>query len=725
MGRKTILWLSIAVAVGACVKQPQTPHTTGDQVAVQPNGEAVNAAETQEPVNPFFAVWDTPFGVPPFDKIKSEHFLPAFKRAVEIQKEEIGAIVANEADPTFENTLEAIEESGELLSKVKPVFLSLLGSDTTDELQQIATEVKPMLAKHKDDILLNQQLFEKIKSIHEKQKYLSLSAEQTSLLQEYYKDFVRGGADIDEAGRKQLRDINKDLSLLTLNFSQNLLKENQQFEMVLETPEDLAGLPDPIIASAAQAAKARGHEGKWVFTLDKPSFIPFLQYSTRRDLREKIFKGYVNRSDNNDKFDNKENIRRITELRIQKAQLLGFESYADFMLDRRMAKTPKAVYDLSKKVWQASLPVAKKEARALQKMIRKEGKAFKLQPWDWWYYAEKLRKEKYDLDEAELRPYFKLENVREGAFAVATKLYGIQFIERQDIPKYHPDATVFEVQEADGSHIGILYVDYFPRKGKRGGAWCGGFRGQYVRDGKKITPIVTNVGNFSTPTGDKPALLSFEEVETLFHEFGHALHFLFSDVTYERLSEEVTSDFVELPSQIMENWAAAPEVLKMYAKHYETGEPIPDALIEKITNSRYFNQGFVTVEYLSAAFLDMDWHTRKKPVKEDANTFEAKALKKIGLIPEIVVRYRSTNFAHIFSSDYYTAGYYSYMWSEVLDADAFEAFKQNGLFDKATAKSFRDNILSRGGAEDPMVLYKRFRGAEPKIEPMLKRKGMI
>jgi peptidyl-dipeptidase Dcp len=679
--------------------------------------------EDKVAANPFFEEYNTPFEVPPFDRIENQHYLPAFDKAIELHREQIAAITKSTGEPTFENTVEALERSGEPLTRVARTFFGLLSAHTNEEMQKIAKTVAPKLSKHKDDILLNLDLFKRVKAVHQKMDSLKLDVEQKTLLHELYLDFVRGGADLDEKSKKRLREINEQLSLLNLQFRENILKENNKFELVLEKKEDLAGLPDRVISAAEKAAKERGHEGKWVFTLHKPSLIPFLQFSDRRDLREKMLKGYITRGNNGGELDNKENLKKIIALRIEKAKLLGHETYADFQLERRMAKTPQNVTKLLDQIWKAALPVAKKEAEELQALIKKEGKDFKLEAWDWWYYAEKLRKAKYDLDEKELRPYFEVQNVIDGAFAVATKLYGIKFVERTDLPKYHPDVKTFEVQEKDGSHIGILYTDYFPRASKRGGAWCGGYREQSKHEGKKITPLIANVGNFTAPTGDKPALLSFEEVETLFHEFGHALHALLADVVYEGSGDNIKVDFVELPSQIMENWASEPEVLKMYAKHYKTGEPIPDELIAKIEKSRYFNQGFITIEYMAACYLDLAWHQLDKPQELDVLKFEDQSMSKIGLIPEIVVRYKSHYFEHIFSGDYYSAGYYSYMWAQVLDA--FEAFKETSLFDQKTAASFRKNILSPGGSEDPMTLYKRFRGAEPKIEPLLKRKGMI
>ena len=674
--------------------------------------------------NPFFSDYNTPFNTPPFEKIKEEHYLPAFNEGIKQQQKQIDAIANNSEAPTFKNTIEAIENSKPLLTKVINVFYNMTSANTNDELQRIAKEVAPLLSKNRDDINLNEKLFKRVKAVYEKKDKLNLSVEQNMLLEKYYKDFVRGGANLDEEKKGKLREINKELSVLTVQFGENILKENNVFELVIEKEEDLAGLPEAVITGAAETAKEREHEGKWVFTLHKPSMIPFLQYSEKRELREKIFKAYINRGNNNNELDNKANSSRIATLRVEKATLLGYKTHADFVLENNMAKQPENVYELLNKLWVPALKIAKKEANELQDMIYKEGKNFKLEAWDWWYYAEKLKKAKYELDDETLRPYFKLENVRDGVFAVANKLYGIQFVEITDIPKYHEDVKVFEVKEADGSHIGILYTDYFPRASKRGGAWMNSFRKQSRQEGKEITPVICNVCNFSKPTGDKPALLSFEEVTTLFHEFGHALHGLLSNSTYEKLSgTSVPRDFVELPSQIMENWASEPEVLKMYAKHYETGEVIPQELIDKLKNASHFNQGFATVEYLAASFLDMDWHTLTEAKEYDALEFETNSLDKIGLIPEIVVRYRSPYFNHIFSGGY-SSGYYSYIWAEVLDADAFEAFKETSLFDKKTAQAFRKNILEAGGTENPMTLYKRFRGAEPKVEPLLKRRGL-
>lgn len=682
-------------------------------------------AEKQEvpaaAANPFFLEYATPFQVPPFDLIKEEHYLPAFQEGMKRQQAEVQTIVASNEPPTFANTIETLERTGALLRKVESVFFNLTSANTNDQMQKIAKDVAPLLAKHTDDILLNAGLFQRIKDVYEQKDALNLAPEPARLLEKMYKSFVRNGANLNAEQQSRLRKINEELSVLSVKFGENVLKEDNNFELVIDKEEDLTGLPASVIAGAA---KAKGYEGKWRFTLHKPSLIPFLQFSAKRELREKIYKAYINRGDNNNEFDNKAIASKMAALRVERAALLGYKTHADYILEDNMAKTPVKVLEFLNRLWKPGLVKTKQEAKELQAMIRKEGNNFKLESWDWWYYAEKLRKAKYDLDENTLRPYFKLENVLIGAFDVANKLFGLTFTERTDIPKYHPDVRTFEAKEADGSHVGIFYVDYFPRPSKRGGAWSNDYRAQSRMDGKMIHPVITNVGNFSKPAGDKPPLLSFEEVQTLFHEFGHALHGLLSNVTYESLAgTSVPRDFVELPSQIMENWAGHPEVLKMYAKHYETGEPISEELITKIEKSSLFNLGFITTEYLAASFLDMDWHTLTEPVEQDTLKFEAASLGKIGLIPEIISRYRSTYFNHIFSGGY-SSGYYSYIWAEVLDSDAFEAFKEEGLFDPETALAFRKYILETGGTDEPMNLYKKFRGAEPKIDALLKKRGL-
>ena len=686
----------------------------------QPAGEKPAEAAAQ---NPFFEDWDTPFGVPPFDRIEEAHYMPAFLKAMEEHKAEIDAIVQNSEPPSFANTIEALDRSGAFLTKVNYVFQNMAGAHTNEKIQQIEQEIAPLLAKHDDDINLNQGLFQRTKSVYGQKESLDLTPEQSMLLEQTYKGFVRGGANLSEEKKARFREINEELSVLSVKFAKNVLDETNAFTIVLDE-EDLAGLPPSVVSAAAEAAEDKGHEGKWVITLNKPSFIPFLQYSEKRHLREKVFKAFANIGNNDNEFDNKAIASKIAALRFEKAQLLGYDTHAHFILEEYMAKNPQNVYELLQRVWEPALAKAKREAQEFQDMIDKEGKDFRLQPWDWWYCAEKVKMAKYDLDDSALRPYFKLENVRQGAFDVATKLYGITFHYLEDMPIYHEDVRVMEVKDADGSHIGILYVDYFPRPSKQGGAWMSPFRKQHEEDGKNIRPVIVNVGNFAKPTAGQPALISFDDALTLFHEFGHALHGLLTDCTYESLSgTDVATDFVELPSQIMENWASDPEVIKIYARHYQTDEPIPDELIEKIKKAGTFNQGFANVEYLASCFLDMDWHTLKNAEEKDCTAFEKTSMEKIGLIPEIIPRWRSTYFGHIFAGGY-SAGYYSYLWSEVLDADAFQAFKEKGLFDKETAAAFRKNILEKGGTEDPMSLYLRFRGAEPKIDPFLEREGL-
>ena len=670
--------------------------------------------------NPFFSEYQTPFKVPPFDQIQSDHFMPAFEKGMEEHKKEIEAIANNEEAPTFENTVAAMVYSGGLLDKVSYVFYGLRSANTSDELQQIAKEVSPKMSSHRDEISLNSALFERISKVYKNRDQFDLNKEESYMLENIYQSFVRNGANLSDADKEKLKEINKELSMLTLQFGQNELKETNSYEMVIEDEANLAGLPESVIQTAAETAARKGMEGKWVFTTHKPSMIPFLQYAKNRDLRETLYKAYLNRGNNDNEYDNKEIVSKVADLRVKKAHLLGYETYADYQLQTRMAKKPENVMDLLNKLWDAALPVAKQERKEMQAIIDKEGKDFELKSWDWWYYAEKLRKQKYNLDDSELRPYFSLDNVRQGAFDVATNLYGITFEEIKEIPKPHPDARVWEVKEDDGSHVGLLYMDFHPRASKNGGAWCGSYRSHHMtQDGEEIAPVKTVVCNFTTPTENKPALLSMDEVETLFHEFGHALDGLFAENTYPRTF--VARDFVELPSQIMEHWATQPKVMKDYAKHYETGEAIPDELIKKIENSSYFNQGFANVEYLAASLLDMAYHTMEEPKDVQTMEFEKAYLNSIGLIPEIEPRYHSTYFGHIMGG--YSAGYYSYIWSAVLDNDAFEAFEENGIYDQETAAAFR-TLLAENGTKDPMQLYIDFRGRKPKEDALLRNRGL-
>jgi peptidyl-dipeptidase Dcp len=672
--------------------------------------------------NPFFNKYDTPFEVPPFDQIKTAHYMPAFLKGFEEQKKEIKAIINNRETPTFKNTIKAYEYSGELLQKVSSVFGALNSAMTNDTLQAISRELSPLSSKHRDDISLNDTLFQRVKSVYENKDKFKLTDEEKKLLDDTYKNFIRSGAALSPEDKDKLRKINEDLSLLQVQFGQNMLAETNGYKLIIDKKEDLSGLPEGVIAQAATMAKTLKLDGKWVFTLQVPSMTPFLQYSDRRDLREKLFTGYFMRGDNDNEKDNKAIIAKIARLRVERSHLLGYNTFADFNLERTMAKTPEKVFSFLAQVWDAALPVAKAEAAAQQELINKEGGKFKLEPWDWWYYTEKIRKAKYDLDDEVTRPYFKVDNVMEGMFYVANQLYGLIFTKRTDIPKYHPDVNTFEVTR-DGKHVGILMIDNYPRASKRGGAWCGAFRSQ-SRDikGKMIYPIVTMVTNSTPPTADKPSLLTSDEASTLFHEFGHALAGLLSNKTYPGGS--LPRDFVELPSQIMEHWVLEPEVLKVYAKHYQTNEIIPAELVDKLEKSGKFNTGFITVEYLAAALLDMEYHTIKEPVDLDIRSFEKAAMDKYGLIPEIKPRYRSTYFNHIWSGGY-SAGYYGYIWCEVLDADAFQAFKETGnIFNKEVAAKFENEILSRGGTRDPLDMYIAFRGKEPGIDALLINRGL-
>ncbi len=675
--------------------------------------------------NPFFETWDTPFGVPPFDRITLENYEPAFMQGMAAQKVEIDAIVADPAAPTFTNTIEALDASGSLLRKVSYVFGAMNGTMTNDDMQALARQLAPLRSRHRDEILLNEGLFSRVDAVYRQRDQLDLDREQQRLLEETWKRFVRGGARLSAPDKDKLKQMNQELSVLSLRFGENVLKETNRFEMVVTDTAGVAGLPRGVIAAAAETATERGHPGQWVFTIQKPSLIPFLQYSTDRDARRRMFTAYIEKGNHGDELDNNDILARTVVLRTQRANLLGYPSHAAYVLDDNMAKTPEAVYDLLDQVWRPALAKAKTEAAEFQAMIAAEGDDFQLQPWDWWYYAEKVKKERYDLDESMLRPYFELESVRAGLFETVHRLYGLTFTPRPDLPVYHPDVKAFEVKDRDGSTLAIWYSDYFPRASKRGGAWMDALRKEYYRDGKRVIPVIYNVGNFTKPAAGEPSLLSVDEVKTMFHEFGHALQGMLSNCRYQTLSgTSVARDIVELPSQVMENWALEPEVLAFYARNFKTGEPIPAALVAKIKDSAHFNQGFATTEYLAASYLDMDWHTITDTIPRVPADFEKTSMDRIGLIPQIVPRYRSPYFQHIFSGGY-SAGYYSYLWAEVLDADAFAAFKETGdIFDPATALSFRKNILERGASEDPMVLYEKFRGRKPSIKPLLERRGL-
>jgi peptidyl-dipeptidase Dcp len=680
--------------------------------------------EKTEIMNPFFEAYNTPFEVPPFDKIKNEHFAPALREGIRQQQEEIEAIVNNPEPPTFENTIEALEYSGDLLSKTNTVFSNLNSANTNDELQAIAKEMAPELSNHYDNINLNEALFEKVKVVWYKKDELGLNQEQHKLLEKRYKSFVRNGANLNETDKTKMREINSRLSTLSLQFGQNLLAETNAFKLFIDSEKDLAGLPQELRDAAFQEAEAAGEEEKWLFTLQNPSVMPFLQYAENRELRRQIWEAYQNRSNQGNEKDNKSILLEIANLRREKANLLGYKTHADYALEETMAKSAENVYNLLNQLWTPALAKAKVEAFEMQELIREEEGDFELAPWDWRFYEEKLRKQKFDLDEQEIKPYFPLDKVQEGVFMVVNKLWGLTFEEIKNIPVYHPDVKAFEVKEANGTHVGVLYMDFFPRASKRGGAWMTSYRPQKMENSERKAPVISIVCNFSKPVGNAPALLTFDEVTTFFHEFGHALHGLLSNVQYKSLAgTSVPRDFVELPSQIMENWATDPAVLKQFAKHYRTGEVIPDELIEKLQKSGTFGQGFATAEYLAASLLDLDYHTQTAPIGSSADSFEKASMDKIGLIPEIIPRYRSTYFQHIFSGGY-SAGYYSYIWSGVLDTDAFQAFKETDLFNPEYARAFRKEILERGGTDEPMSMYVNFRGAEPKIDALLKKRGL-
>ncbi len=691
--------------------------------------------ETQVSDNPFFEEWDTPFGVPPFDRIKDEHYMPAFEKGMEENLAEIDAIVNNPDEPTFANTLEELERSGKLLSKVGRVFSNLVSSNTNPTMQELQRELSPMLSAHNDKISLNEGLFQRVETIWQAREDLDLSDEQRKLLEDTRKSFVRSGALLSEEEKAQITEINSRISELLTTFGQNLLAETNGFELVLDE-DDLDGLSEGVIAAAAEAAaqkmenaeteedKAK-YKDKYVFTPHRSSMYPFLTESDRRDLREQLYKAYVQRGDNDNETDNKVIAAQIAKLRAERAQLMGYNTHADFVLEERMLKTPAEVNDLLMQLWWAALDRAKAEVVDMQAVVDAEGKDFKIAAWDWWQYSEKVRKEKYDLDEAALKPYLSLDNVLNGVFETVNKLWGLTFTELYDIKVYHPDVRVWEVKDKDGTHLGIFMGDYFTRSNKRGGAWMSSFKGQSNLDGRE-RPVVVNVCNFPAPVGDDPSLLSFENVTTLFHEFGHGMHGILTNVTYGSMSgTSGPRDFTEFPAQILEHWASEPEILKSFATHYQTGEVIPDELIDKLLKASKFNQGFANTEYLAASILDMDWHTlRADEELKDTDLFEEATLKRIGLIEEIAPRYRSTYFAHIFAGGY-SAGYYSYVYSAVLDSDGFEAFKESGdVFNPELAAKLRTSVYEKGSTEQAMDLYVNFRGRQPEIDALLKVRGL-
>ena len=686
-----------------------------------PPGGVVAEAKAVETGNPLLAEWKTPFGVPPFAAIEPQHFEPAIRVAMDEQKAEISAVVANDEAPTFANTIEAMERSGRTLRRVARVFFTLNGSNSNEAIRQTARRLAPQMAKHRDDITLDTALFERIDKVYDQRATLPLNDEQRRLLEETRKDFVRAGVHLEQAEQEKLRRINSELAELAQQFGQNLLAETNAYELHVVRRADLGALPASLVAAAADEARRRGHDGGWSFTLARPSIEPFLQYSPNRELRRQIFEAYARRGDNGNGHDNNAGLARTAALRAERAKLLGYATHADYVLADAVAETPARVYELLDLVWRPAAQMAAAERDALEAMMRQDGSTASLEGWDWSYYAEKVRRARFDLDEEALRPYFELTAVRDGAFTLANKLFGLTFSELDEMPRWHPDQQVFEVREADGSHLGILYMDFFARESKRGGAWMNDLRAQSKLDGD-VAPIITNDFNFSPPAGETPSLLSFTDAQTLFHEFGHALHGLLSDVTYPSLAgTNVPRDFVEFPSQVMENWMSEPEVLRLYARHHVSGEVIPDRLIAKIKAAEKFNQGFATVEYMAACYLDMAWHTLRQPTLLAPGDFEDREMRRIELIEEIIPRYRSTYFSHIFAGGY-ASGYYGYLWSEVLDADAFEAFRETSLFDQETARKYR-RLLSQGGSRPGMELYREFRGREPEIAALLERRG--
>lgn len=689
-------------------------------------GVFMSACSEVKEENPLLTEWNTPFGIPPFELVKPEHYMPAFKTAMAAELAEIDAITGNKEEPTFDNTILAFDKTGELYSKVSAVFGSNDGVNSNDQIRAIAKELSPLESAHSSAISLNDKLFQRIKSVYDKRTELNLDADQVRLVEETYKDFERGGANLPADKKEELKKLNAEINALELDFGQNLLKETAAYSLVIDKAEDLKGLTDNQIAEAASRAEKAGNAGKWMFGLDNPSIMPFLANAENRELRKQIFTAYTNRCNNNNENDNKNIIKKLVDLRLKKAQIMGAETSAGFILEDRMAKTPQAVYELLDQIWTPAIKVANSEANDMRNIIAKEKANIELEGWDWRFYAQKAMNSKFNLSESETAPYFKLENVREGIFYVANKLYGLTFKQLSNVPLPNPEAVAFEVKDSDSSHLGVVFFDMFARPGaKSGGAWCGGYRSQSYKDGKRVAPLVTIVGNFTRPIGDQPALLTMDEVETYFHEFGHGLASLLRNVKYKGLGG-YPRDFVELPSQINEHWAFAPEVLKVYAKHYKTGEVIPQELVDKMVKAGKYGQGFATTEYLAASYLDMDYHVFKLiPADLDVEKFEAKVLGDRGILSQIPPRYRSTYFSHTFTGGY-TAGYYSYIWAEVLDADAFQAFVETGdIFNREVATKFRKEVLERADEADAMDLYVNFRGKKPGIEPLLKNRGLL
>ena len=672
--------------------------------------------------NPLLEEWTTEFGIPPFDKIRTEHYAPAFEEAMKMHNEEIAAIVESEEEPTFENVILAMDNAGVKLYELNLIFGMLSSSDLDDEMQEVQNTMMPRIEEHYNSIMLNDKLFERVKVVYDKRKSLKLDELQMRLVEKTYNDFVRSGALLSGEAKERLMKINAELSELSIRFGNNLLKENGSFFIELND-EQVKELPEGVRNQAREAAEAMGKKASYVFTLDKPSMLPFLTYSKNRDLRRELYNGYTMRCNNDNEYDNKQLAEDMARLRVEKANLLGYKSYSHYVTADQMAGNPAAVYKLLEEVFEPALESAKRELEDMKEIFRKDFPGETFEKSDWWYYAEQVRKKKYQLDEEAVRQYLSLDNVRDGMFYLANRLYGITF-RPIAAPRYHKECTVYEVLDHDQSHVGVLYLDPYPRKSKSGGAWCGNFTEQRYVDGERKAPVIGIVCNFTPPVGNTPSLLTFDEAETMFHEFGHALHFLFADVRYRGLTD-VEGDFVELPSQIMENWAFEPEIMKEYAVHYRTGEVIPDNLIAKIQNASLFNQGFTTTELAAAALIDMDIHSLETYTDLDINDFEKYNLAtRRGLIPEIEPRYRYTYFAHIFNGGY-SSGYYFYLWAEVLDKDAFEAFKlSSDLCDKELARSFRYDLLAQGGQKPGMEMYRKFRGADPDKTAMLKARGL-
>jgi len=674
--------------------------------------------------NPLLQKFDTPNETFPFDKIKNEHLMPALLEGIERGKNEINKIADNIESPTFENTIIALDRSGELVERVSNVMFNLNSAETSPELQKIVKEASPLLSEYSNDITLNEKLFARIKEVFNNREKLNLDAESKTLLEKTYKGFSRNGSNLNETDKEKLRELDKKLSDLALTFGEHILDETNEYILEITDEKELAGLPDFVIEAAKETANEKNKSG-WVFTLQQPSYGPFITYSENRELREKIFLAYNSRGFHNNQYDNQNIVKEIVNLRHQRAKLLGYYSHADFVLEERMAQTPQKVTDFLNELLTYAKPVADNQIEELTTYAKSLGfKENRLQRWDYGFYAEKLKKEKYSINDEMLKPFFKLENVIDGIFNIANKLFGLIFTENKQIPVYHPDVKTYDVNDEKGNFIAVFYADSFPREGKRNGAWQTSFRDQKIIDGKNIRPHASIVCNFTKPTETKPSLLTFDEVTTLFHEFGHALHTMLSQCKYSGTSgTSVFWDFVELPSQVMENWCYEKEALDLFARHYQTNEPIPQELIEKIKSSSNFMEGFATMRQLSFGMLDMAYHGKDEEIN-DVNKFEKEAMQKTNLFPEIDGINSSVAFSHIFAGGY-SAGYYSYKWAEVLDADAFDFFKQKGIFNKEIANSFKENVLSKGGSEAPMILYKRFRGEEPSVKPLLKRAGLL